>query len=55
MRLRILGWGAASSRRTDLGLDALEMAIWTRALAGVGDFTGLVAHHDAGSQCTSIR
>lgn len=52
---RILGWRAASSLRTDLVLDALEMAIWTRARAGVGDLTGLVAHHDAGSQYTSIH
>lgn len=52
---RILGWRAASSMRTDLILDALEMAIWTCARAGVGDLTGLVAHHDAGLQYTSIR
>jgi len=52
---RILGWRAASSMRTGLVLDALEMAIWTRARAGVGDLTGLVAHHGAGSRYTSIR
>ena len=52
---RILGWRAASSMRTDLVLDLLEMAIWTRARAGVGYLTGLEAHHDAGSQYTSIR
>ena len=40
---RILGWRAASSMRTELVLDALEMAIWTRARAGVADLTGLVA------------
>ena len=28
---RILGWRAATSMRTALVLDALEMAIWTRA------------------------
>ncbi len=52
---RILGWKAATSMRTDLVLDALEMAIWTRTQAGVDDLTGLVAHADAGSQYTSIR
>lgn len=45
---RILGWRAASSMRTDLVLDVLEMAFWTRARAGVDYLTGLVAHHDAG-------
>ena len=47
---RILGWKAATSMRTDLVLDALEMAIWSRAQAGVTDLTGLVAHTDAGSR-----
>ena len=52
---RILGWKAATSMRTDLVLDALEMAIWSRAQAGVTDLTGLVAHTDAGSQYVSLR
>jgi len=52
---RILGWKTATSMRTELVLDALEMAIWTREQAGITDLTGLVAHHDAGSQYTSIR
>jgi putative transposase len=47
---RILGWRAATTMRTELVLDALEMAIWTRARAGVSDLTGLIHHHDAGSQ-----
>jgi putative transposase len=51
---RILGWRAATTMRTELVLDALEMAIWTRARAGVADLTGLVHHTDAG-QYTSIR
>jgi putative transposase len=51
---RILGWRAATSMRTDLVLDALEMAIWTRARLGVTDLSGLVQHTDAGSQYTSI-
>ena len=52
---RILGWRAATSMRTELVLDALEMALWTRKQAGVTDFSGLVHHTDAGSQYTSIR
>jgi putative transposase len=37
---RILGWRAANSMRTDLVLDALEMAIWTRGRQGVVDPLG---------------
>ena len=51
---RILGWRASTSMRTELVLDALEQAIWTRAREGVDDLSGLVCHHDAGSQYTSI-
>jgi putative transposase len=47
----IVGWRAAASMRTDLVLDALEMAIWRR----VGVLDGLVCHSDAGSQYTSLR
>ena len=52
---RVLGWKAATSMRTELVLDALNMAIWSRAQAGVTDLTGLVAHTDAGSQYLSLR
>jgi putative transposase len=45
---RILGWRAASSMRTELVLDALEQAIWTRQQAGISDLGGLVHHTDAG-------
>ena len=51
---RILGWRAATSMRTELVLDALEQAIWTRGREGVSDLSGLVCHNDAGSQYTSI-
>jgi putative transposase len=47
----IVGWRAAASMRTELVLDALEMAIWRRA----GVLDGLVCHADAGSQYTSLR
>jgi putative transposase len=51
---RILGWRAATSMRTELVLDALEMAIWARGRQGIRDLSGLVHHSDAGSQYTSI-
>lgn len=51
---RIVGWRTAVSMATELPLDALEMALWTRTRAGQ-DVTGLVHHSDAGSQYTSIR
>ncbi len=47
----IVGWRAATTMRTDLVLDTLEMAIWRRGALR----RGLVAHSDAGSQYTSIR
>ncbi len=47
----IVGWKAATTMRTDLVLDALEMAIWRRGAMA----KGLVAHSDAGSQYTAIR
>jgi putative transposase len=47
----IVGWRVASHMRTEMVLDALEMARWSR-----GTFlAGLVAHSDAGSQFTAIR
>lgn len=51
---RIVGWRTAASMPTELPLDALEMALWTRARAGQ-DTSGVVHHSDAGSQYTSIR
>ncbi len=51
---RILGWRAAKTMHTELVLDALEQALWTRAREGSTDLAGLINHHDAGSQYTSI-
>jgi putative transposase len=51
---RILGWRAATSMRTDLVLDAIEQAIWTRQREGVTNLAGLIHHHDNGSQYASI-
>jgi putative transposase len=50
----IVGWRAATSMSTDLVLDTLEHALWTRRQAGITDLTGLVHHNDAGSQYTSF-
>jgi putative transposase len=50
----IVGWRAATSMTTDLVLDTLEHAIWTRRRDGITDLTGLVHHTDAGSQYTSF-
>ena len=49
---RIVGWRAASHMRTDMVLDALEMA---RRSRGGRRLIGLVTHSDAGSQFTSVR
>ena len=51
---RIVGWRTAASMPTELPLDALEMALWTRQRAGE-TVQGLVHHSDAGSQYTAIR
>ncbi|MDT0345703.1 IS3 family transposase [Streptomyces litchfieldiae] len=48
---RIVGWRAAAHMRTDLPLDALEMAVWHRDDA----LKELIHHSDRGSQYTSIR
>jgi putative transposase len=47
---RIVGWQLAGHMRTELVLDALEMAVGLRRPA-----PGLVAHTDHGSQYTSLR
>jgi len=47
---RIVGWCVSHSMRTDLVLDALEQAIWSRKEA-----EGVIHHSDKGSQYLSIR
>ena len=49
---RIVGWQAATHMRTDLPLDALEMALWRQKIK---KDTDLVHHSDRGSQYVSIR
>lgn len=48
----IVGWRASTSLRSDLALDALEMAIWSRSDCNLD---GLVHHSDRGVQYLSIR
>src|SRR5918911_4928627 len=52
---RILGWALAMHMRTDLPLEALEMAIWTRKRQGIDDLSGLIHDGDRGSPYLSIR
>jgi len=52
---RILGWKVATSMTTDLVLDAINQAIFTRRREGVKDLAGLIHHNDAGSQYTAVR
>lgn len=46
----IVGWRASSSLRSDIALDALEQALWSRS-----GTEGLVHHSDRGVQYLSIR
>jgi putative transposase len=50
----VVGWQASRSLRSDLAIDALEMAVWNRQRAGI-DLDGLVHHSDRGVQYLSIR
>ena len=47
---RIVGWRVSNSMRTDLVLDALEQAIWSRK-----GTEGVIHHSDKGTQYLSIR
>jgi putative transposase len=48
----VVGWQAARSLRTDLALDAFEMALWARRAKRL---SGLVHHSDRGSQYLAVR
>lgn len=48
----VVGWQASRSLRTDLALDALEMALWARRAK---DLAGLIHHSDRGVQYLAIR
>jgi len=47
----VVGWRVAAHMRTEMVLDALEMARWSRGTC----LEGLRCHSDAGSQFTSVR
>ena len=47
----IVGWRVAATMTTDLVMDALNMAVWTRRACLID---GVIAHSDAGSQYVSI-
>ncbi|RLT40914.1 MAG: IS3 family transposase [Chloroflexi bacterium] len=47
----IVGWQVSRSLRSDLALDALEQALWSRE----GPFDGPIHHSDRGVQYLSIR
>jgi putative transposase len=49
---RIVGWRVSNTLRSDLALDALEMAVWSRRGQHLD---GLVHHSDRGVQYLSIR
>ncbi len=49
---RIVGWRVSSSLHADLALDALEQALYERA---VNEHTDLIHHSDRGVQYVSIR
>jgi putative transposase len=48
----VVGWQASRSLRTDLALDALEMALWAR---GVRRGSELIHHSDRGVQYLAVR
>jgi transposase InsO family protein len=47
---KIVGWRTMNSLKTDIALDALEQALWSRS-----DTNGLIHHSDRGVQYLSIR
>ena len=48
----VVGWQISNSLRSDLAIDALEMAVWNRTRAGQV-LDGLVHHSDRGVQYLS--
>lgn len=50
---RILGWSVATTMTSQLVVDAVEQAIWTRGREG-RNLAGLIAHHDHGVQYLSV-
>ena len=51
----VVGWQASRSLRSDLAIDALEMAVFNRQRAGAADLSELIHHSDRGVQYLSVR
>ena len=51
---RIVGWQLSQNMRTDLALDALQQALWTRQNDG-HDLSHLIHHSDRGVQYVDVR
>ena len=51
---KVVGWQASRSLRSDLAIDALEMAVFNRRREGA-DLTGLTHHSDRGVQYLSVK
>jgi len=50
---RILGWSVATTMTSQLVVDAVDQAVWTRHREGK-NLTGTIAHHDHGVQYLSV-
>lgn len=50
----VVGWQLSKSLRSDLAIDALEMAVWNRTRLGQA-LDGLIHHSDRGVQYLSVR
>ena len=50
----VVGWQASRSLRSDLAIDALEMAVFNRKRQG-SDLSALIHHSDRGVQYLSVR
>ena len=50
----VVGWQASRSLRSDLAIDALEMAVFNRRRGGA-DLSRLTHHSDRGVQYLSVR
>jgi putative transposase len=51
---RVVGWQLSRRLYTDLALDALQMAIWSRTRDGA-DLSHLIHHSDRGVQYRAVR
>ena len=51
----ILGWRTATSMNTQLVVDAVEHAIWTRGRNGITDLGGVIFHTDYAGVCVKPR